>query len=239
MITDVDMDTTTAMSTSTLMLVILIHIMIIPTTQSSMCLAHPTMTMPAIMCTGIQIRKPSIPLITVNTIVLIIAIPMLLWHIHNRIRIHNPITLTNDKRTNLRIPIRMCTSILTSHILISIHRLLRWSRPNMVRSLPQSGNENLILVARHFKLHSKVINRPQHTQFRFHFQCHLRWIHRSLPIILARSNMTTIMCIMTTIVMNTDTPLTLMDMTTKVTVTTCAGYSCMLWPYVMFRFAFQ
>lgn len=224
MTTDADMDTGTTTTTTTTMGAITLMLV----TQTSMCLIYLAMTIPAIMCTRIQIRIPSIPLITA----------MLLRHIHNRIHIHSPITITNDKRVNLlRIPTRMCMSIPTSHILIPTLHLLKRSKPSTVRSLPPSGNENLILVAHHFKLRSKVTSHFQHAQFKFHFRCRLRWIHHSLLIIPTHSSMTTTLCT-TTMMLVMDTPLTPVGTTTitKVTVTTCVGYSCTLWRYVSFRF---
>jgi len=148
------------MSTSTLMQVTRIRTITMLITQTSMGPACLTMTMPVIMCTRIQIHIPSIPTITVSTIVLIAAIAMPLWNLHSRIPIHSPVTITNDKRVSLCIPTRMCMSIPRSHILIPALHPLTKSKPNTVRSLPQSGNENLILAAHHFKLGLKPTKHP-------------------------------------------------------------------------------
>jgi hypothetical protein len=166
---DADMDTgttmtttmTTTTTTSTLMLVTRIHPITMLITQTSTGLVYLAVTMPVTMSTRIQIRIPSIPSITVSTVVLIVAIAMPLWHLHSRIPIHSPIIMS-DKRVNLRIPTRMCMCILTSHILIHALHLLMKRKANMVRSLPQSGNESPILVVHHFKLHLETTNHPQH-----------------------------------------------------------------------------
>lgn len=165
-------------------------------------------------------------MITLGTIVLIAPIALPLWHLHSRIPIPIPI-ITRDKRLKLRIPTHTCMSNLTSHILIPGPHLLMKSKPNTFRSLPQSGNGNPILVAHHFKLHLETTKHPQHQQFKFHFRCRLLWIHRSPMIIPAHSNMTTILCMTTMMMLDADTPLTPMDTTTitTATVTTCVGYS--------------
>lgn len=164
---DADMDTgtttttTTTMSTSTstLILVTRIQPITILITQTSMGLVCLPVTMPVTMSTIIQIRIPSIPTITVSTIVLIAAKAVPLWHLHSRIPIH---IITSDRRVNLRIPTRMCMSILTSHILIPAPPLLMKGKPNTLRSLPQSGNENPILVVHHFQLRLETTNHPHH-----------------------------------------------------------------------------
>ena len=168
---DMDMDTATT-TTTTLILATRIHMitmLITPTnTGRLVCL---TVTTPA-LCTRIQIRIPLIPTITVSTTVLIVAIAVPLWRLHSRIPIHSPITIMSDKKVNPHIPTHMCTTmnIPTSHILIPALHLLVKSKLNMDRSLPQSGNENPILVARPFKLHLKTNNHTQHPQLKFHFR---------------------------------------------------------------------
>lgn len=153
MTTEVDMGmgttTTTTMSTT------LIPITRIPTTailithmSMNMVLLHITMIMPAIMCIIIQICIPSIPSITVRTIVLIAVTVTLLCHLPRRTHIHNPITIMNGQIPNLPIPTCiMRVRIPTTHILLHLRRKF-----NTIRSLPQSGDENLILEAHHFKL---------------------------------------------------------------------------------------
>lgn len=217
-----DTDTTTTMRISILMLLIHVHTISMPIIQTTMGLVYLAMIMPVI--TRIQIRIPPIPTTTVSTTVLI-ATAMLVWHLHSRIRIHNSITTMNDKRVNLRIPTLMYMSIPTDHILIPTLHLLMWNKSNIIRSLPRSEDENLILVAHHYKLlPSKIINHQP--QFKFHFRCHLLWIRRSPLIIPAHSSMTTILSI-TTMMLVTDLPPTPMGtiMLTKATVITCVGYS--------------
>jgi len=148
MTTDVDMgmDTTTitTMSTNTLIPIPTTAILI---THTNMVLFHITMIIPAIMCLVIQICIPSIPSITVRTTALIVTVT-LLCHLPRRTHIHNPITIMNGEIPKLRmLTCIMRVRIPTSHIPLHLP-----SKPNTVRSLPQSGDENLILAAHHFKL---------------------------------------------------------------------------------------
>lgn len=228
-------------TTSPLILATSIHTMTMFITHTMMGrlrrVVYLTLTMPVIICTTTQIRIPSTPTITVSTIVLIAATAMPLWYLRSRIPTHSPITIMSDKRVSLRIPTRMSMSIPTSHILIPALHLLMKSKPTMARSHPQSGNENPILVAHHCTLQLKTTKPTNHhPQLKFHFRSHLLWIRPSPLVIRANSNMTTIPC--TTMMLDMDTPPTLMVMTTitMATVTTCAGYSCTSWRYVSSRF---
>ena len=163
-----------------------------------------------------------------------------LVNIRTRTQIHRIricITITN-KRVNFRIPTRTYMSDLTSHTMILILRLLKWDKPNKVQSFLRSGNENLILVAHHFKLRSKI---PSCPQFKFRSLCRLRSIRRCPLAIPVHSivTITTTTTVTTMMMMTRDTPhipmattTSIATATTKATVITCAGYSCTLWRYV-------